>query len=234
MKQLKRIICVAFCALILSASSVIASPHRIWYATSRTGGGVGALDGVVSGVSMSQYDGAIVITEGGEVYVYDVKLDSASEVDPKVIAPDDVGAGTSRWHLAWMSSGVSTAQTIVGGVSIYNCTSGTTLGSEMLGGSFVGNYGAASEVTFYVPAAFKGASVNISLDQDQTSGSTIWVVFLSSSDKVINKAAFKAGNASGTSAFYLSGTTGESITLVGKATNRWRVYEEGTIDQLSR
>jgi len=126
-----------------------------------------------------------------------------------------------------ITSGVSTSQPITGGVSIYNLTSSQTLTAEMLHGSFIGNYGATSGITLTVVTGFQTASCNISLDQDQTSGGSIWVVF-QTADKFINKPDFLCGTGAGSSVYFLSGTTGESISLVGKAANTWRVWEEGT------
>ena len=205
--------------------------RRFWVAPSSIGGGSGSADGAISGVSINASDRLIVITGNDEVLFYKVTNDSATESYPYVISPDDVGAGTTRWTLVDIASGVSTVRPIVGGVSVYNLTTSQTLTIEMMGGSFIGNYGAASAVTFTVLPAWKGASLNISLDQDQTSGSTIFVI-LNASDKILNEPDY-----GGTSYYYLSGATGASISLIGKDTNRWKVHEDannGSITQGSQ
>lgn len=91
---------MVFCAVAVNAADY----DQIWFASSPTGGGSGSLDGAVSGVSIGPNDVAIV--EDGSTYlVYEAKLSSAAESTPYVIAPDDVGGGTTRWHL--MESSVS-------------------------------------------------------------------------------------------------------------------------------
>ena len=208
--------------------------HTIWYASSLNGGGTGSLDGAVSGVSIGPKDIAFVsgtISGASIFYLYNVTMTSEAENAPYVIRPDDVAGGVTSWHMMVSGSGVSTAQNIVGGVSTYNITTSTTATREMMGGSFIGNYGAASEVTLTMSPAFKGASCNISLDQDRTSGSTLWVVF-NAADTIINQPDFATGAGAGTSYYYLSGTTGaSSISLIGKATNIWRIFEEGSPTQ---
>jgi len=229
---MKKILSVLFLAFVAFSSTAYADEvHRVWVATSAIGSASGSADGSISGVSINANDRLIVITANDEVLFYRVVNNSAAEDYPYVIRPDDVGAGTTSWELVDIASGVSTTRPIVGGVSVYNLTASTTLTREMMGGAFIGNYGAASAVTFTVPPAFKGASFNISLDQDQTSGSTIFVV-LNSSDKILNEPDY-----GGTSYYYLSGATGASISLIGKATNRWKVHEDannGSITQGSQ
>ena len=93
------------CAISLCFSMAYAGDnddrHTIWYASSLTGGGTGALDGVVSGVSIGPKDSAIVVNSsasgfGGQYYV---TLTSEAERSPIVIRPDDVGGGVTSWHL---------------------------------------------------------------------------------------------------------------------------------------
>ena len=231
---MKKILSILFLFLFIFSYVTYADEvKRFWVAPSSIGGGSGSADGAISGVSINATDRLIVITANDEVLFYKVTNDSATENYPYVMSPDDVGAGTTRWTLVDIASGVSTVRPIVGGVSVYNLTASQTLTREMMGGSFTGNYGAASEVTFTALPAFKGASFNISLDQDQTSGSTIWVI-LNSSDKILNEPDFVAGTGAGTSYFYLSGATGPSISLIGKDTNIWKVHEDannGSITQ---
>lgn len=202
----------------------------IFFATSISGGGSGSLDGAVSGVSIGPNDAAVVVDSGLNVSIYKVILTDPSENIPSIILPDDVGVGVTAWSLCRIISGVSTEDTIVGGVSVYNLTSSQTMTREMMGGSYIGNYGASSEITVTLLTAFRGASFNISLDQDISSGSTLNII-LPSGDKIINYPDFVAGSGSGTSYWYLSGTTGESITFVGKDTGIWRVWTEGTLSQ---
>ena len=226
---MKKTLSILFLFLLVFSSMVYADgTRRFWVAPSSIGGGSGSADGAISGVSINPNDRLIVITANDEVLFYKVTNDSAAENYPYVIRPDDVGAGTTSWTLVDIASGVSTVRPIVGGVSVYNLTTSQTLTIEMMGGSFIGNYGAASAVTFTVPPAKKGASLNISLDQDQTSGSTIFVI-LNASDKILNEPDY-----GGTSYYYLSGATGASISLIGKAANRWKVHEDannGSITQ---
>lgn len=78
------------------------STRYVWYATDTSGGATGALDAVASGVSIGQYDSAIVVkhsASGATIYEYAVRLSSSAESVPDIIAPDDVGIGTTRWHL---------------------------------------------------------------------------------------------------------------------------------------
>lgn len=231
MKNLIKGLLTLLIALLLIYTPYIVTAvdtHRNWYATSLTGGGTGALDGVVSGASIGPYDSAFVVTTDGSYHIYKATFITAAENAPYVIRPDDVGGGVTSWELLQVKSGVSTTDQIIGGVSMYNLTTSQTLTREMMSGAFIGNYGATSAVTFTVLPAWKGATFNVSLDQDQTSGSTIFVV-LDSSDKIINEPDY-----GGTSYYYLSGATGPSISLIGKEANIWKVHEDannGTITQ---
>jgi len=228
---MKKILLIMLCVLAFSFMAYADEITRLWPCPALTGGGSGSLDGAISGVTPNANDMYIVITEDKKVYFYRTTNSSLADNDETVIAADNVGAGTTRYELAVVASGVSTTQQIVGGVSVYNLTTSQTLTREMMGGSFIGNYGAASAVTFTVLPAWKGASLNISLDQDQTSGSSIFVI-LNASDKILNEPDY-----GGTSYYYLSGATGASISLIGKATNIWKVHEDannGSITQGSQ
>lgn len=104
---MKRIISVILCYLFifsLLSQSVYASPHRIWFATSLTGGGTGSLDGAVSGVSISANDAAIVATSGGTFYQFKADTNTLAENAPWIIRPDDVGGGVTSWILAASST----------------------------------------------------------------------------------------------------------------------------------
>lgn len=70
--------------------------NKFWPATSRTGGGGGALDGI-DGSDLTAGDGCIVImsTFFG---VYRATTSASTENDPGVIVPD-VNAGSWSWEL---------------------------------------------------------------------------------------------------------------------------------------
>lgn len=73
-----------------------------YYATSLTGGGAGALDGLVDGDELADLDGAVVITLNYALF-YLLDADSgAAESSPIVIAPD-LNPGTKRWILTGIS-----------------------------------------------------------------------------------------------------------------------------------
>lgn len=128
----------------------------------------------------------------------------------------------------------SVGQDIIGDVPIINLTSDVTIWSGTCTwcyGGYLGNYGASSGVSIWLMmGARSGMSMNISLDQDQTSGSSIWVIF-NDDDVLLNDQDFvTTGTAfdSGTSYYDLSGSTGSSITLIGKGVSAFRVYTEGS------
>ena len=140
----KLLITLVVCIALIIPSMAFADLYsRCWFATGRTGGGTGDLDGAISGVSINESDAAIVVDHDG-IWVYKVRLDSASEDDPLVIAPEDVGGGATRWHL--VDSGVSDLHAkknvnaegyIKGGVSTYVITTGTTLSADMVAGGMI-------------------------------------------------------------------------------------------------
>jgi len=75
---------------------------NLYWATSLTGGGAGALDGIVDGDELADLDGAVVITLTYALF-YSLDADSgASESSPTVIAPD-VNPGDKRWILTGIS-----------------------------------------------------------------------------------------------------------------------------------
>lgn len=233
---MKRLLLIIIVAIMLMTGIAYAGDnyHRVWVATSGIGSASGSADSGIAGVSINANDRLIVISLADGVLFYRVTNTSAAENYPYVIRPDDVGIGTTSWELVDTSSGVSTVRTIVAGVSVYNLTSSQTLTKEMMGGSYIGNYGALSEVTYTMLTAWKGASCNFMLDQDQTSGSSIAVIF-PTGDKIINAPNFKVGSGAGTSYYFLSGTTGaDSITLIGVATGVWKVFEYGSPTQSTR
>lgn len=80
--------------------------HGIWYATSLTGGGAGALDAVASGVSISEKDSAFVVMDN-RAYLYHVTLSGKAENSPKIIVPDDVGIGLTRFELSLELTGAT-------------------------------------------------------------------------------------------------------------------------------
>jgi hypothetical protein len=88
---------ILFILFILLAFSTIAQAAKMFGATSLTGGGTGALD-KINGSSLSDGDGAIVIT-GNQSYTYTLDADSAlAESLPSIISPD-TNAGDKRWIL---------------------------------------------------------------------------------------------------------------------------------------
>ena len=120
---------------------------------------------------------------------------------------------------------------ITGTLPTHNVTSSETLSGTTLRGGFIGNYGATSAVTYTFAAAIKGMSCNVSLDQDQTSGSTIWAV-MNTADEIINQPNFNTSSGAGTgvSCIKLSGATGAgSFTFKAVEDNVWRIYEEGVV-----
>lgn len=76
--------------------------NNLYWATSLTGGGVGALDDIVDGAELADLDGAIVITLGYALF-YSLDADSAAEESsPDVIVPD-TNPGIKRWILTGIS-----------------------------------------------------------------------------------------------------------------------------------
>lgn len=81
----------------------MACSNRVFAFTGITGGAAGDLDDLRY-AHISNGDIGVVITSADEVYVYSFdSTSSASESDPDVIAPDDVGSNTGRWLLVWTS-----------------------------------------------------------------------------------------------------------------------------------
>ena len=101
MKTLKTFLILIF--ILFSVTTANAdSIERTWPFTSLTGGGSGSLDGAVSGVSINPDDQAFGthVTSGNTIwYHYRVELSGLDESGFDIIKPDDVGAGTTRWHL---------------------------------------------------------------------------------------------------------------------------------------
>jgi len=70
--------------------------NRIWSATSRTGGGAGALD-AIDGNLLTSGDGAIVIMSTAFL-AYKLSTAASTEIDPTVIVPD-TNPGSFCWNL---------------------------------------------------------------------------------------------------------------------------------------
>jgi len=70
---------------------------KLWYATSRTGGGAKALD-AIDGDSLTDLDVSIVLASN-KAYFYILDDDaSGAELDPSIINPD-TNPGTKSWIL---------------------------------------------------------------------------------------------------------------------------------------
>jgi len=219
--------------------SIIAGPYRIIFGSGDSIFGVNATKGPFYDGWRDDASSATGYGFGGEPrdgYKFDVTgkmgaTDITGSFSGSLPFTDLTGQATNAQLPDPVTSGVSTVQPIVAGVSIYNITTSQTLTREMTGGAFIGNYGAISEVTLWGLPAIKGMTYNVSLDQDQTSGSTIWYV-VNAADTIINKPGFVTG--SGASAIKLSGTTGAgSFTFKAVADNVLRIYEEGTVSYVS-
>lgn len=79
---------------------------KMYYRTSLTGGGSGALDGI-DGSILADQDAAIVITSEWS-YIYGLDADSAAADDPpRVIAPG-INAGNKRWILSKQAEYIAT------------------------------------------------------------------------------------------------------------------------------
>lgn len=77
----------------------------LYWATSLTGGGTGALDSIVDGDDLADLDGAVVIT-ASNIYTYSLDADSGlTESSPDIISPD-ANAGDKRWILTSVDSKV--------------------------------------------------------------------------------------------------------------------------------
>ena len=70
--------------------------NKIWPATSRTGGGSGALD-AIDGSLLTAKDGAMVIMSTG-FFVYSLTTSSSAENDPLAVRPD-ANPGSFTWEL---------------------------------------------------------------------------------------------------------------------------------------
>ncbi|MDD5006837.1 MAG: hypothetical protein PHC68_00375 [Syntrophorhabdaceae bacterium] len=143
--------------VFFSASVAIADDTRkVWYATSLTGGGVGALDAVVSGVSMGPYDTAITMS-GASIYIHRVTLNGGTESSPYLITPDDVGAAVSRWELATIfASGfqlapMSIAPTRDGQIAYHSPSKSLTIGDGTNTRSIESTYGV--DITILSPGS---------------------------------------------------------------------------------
>lgn len=99
MRKMARVLLLLVLVLSVGSAAFADEYHNIWYASSLTGGGTGALDAVVSGVSIGPGDSAVVISGATTAYFYRAFTSGTAESSPLVIAPDDVGLGTTRWHL---------------------------------------------------------------------------------------------------------------------------------------
>ncbi|MFH2073801.1 MAG: hypothetical protein ABIJ57_00445 [Pseudomonadota bacterium] len=209
-----RILWMAALVLIM-AVSVAYAVQTVYKKHAKTGGTSDALDGI-DGNTLHDGDICFVLADD-MVYWYENDADgSLSEDDPLVIVPD-ANPGTNSWLLKGTMERFH----------VYNCPTTTTLSGATLQNSFIGNYGAKSEVTYTLASAVKGMSFNISLDQGVSAGSSIWVV-PPAGDKIINQPNFVTGS----SAYYLAGVTGAAnVTFVGIGTSTWKTFESGTPEQ---
>ena len=127
---------------------------------------------------------------------------------------DFAGGGRFEGNLATESG------TITGGILVENYTTSTTLSGQTLYGGFIGNLGAASEVTVTIPAAADGMNFMVSLRQNsQSSGASFFLVF-NTADSINELPDFT----SSTTALMLSGSTGEvKRTFTYAGPNRWEM-----------
>lgn len=139
-----------------------------------------------------------------------------------------------------VTTGVSSVgKTIIGGVSVIHTHSAVTIESgtcTWLYGAILSNYGAISAVTYTIEAgAYMGMNFNICLGHgiDSDTGSSIWVVMGNSGNTIENRADFATGKGSGTSYYFLSGTSDSdnSLTFIGTGLSRFRVWETGSPSQ---
>ena len=77
-----------------------------------TGGGSGSLDGAISGVSIGKNDIAFVVLDG-RAWIFSATTSACTDDGEYCIAPDDVGAGTTRWELAQYALSGNTIPTII-------------------------------------------------------------------------------------------------------------------------
>ena len=218
-------------------SLFIASPvfavdtHRIWYASSLTGGGTGALDGVVSGVSIGPYDAAIVVDSNLMVSIYTATNTTNAENAPYVIRPDDVAGGTTSWELVSIT-GTTTynfeavvADKIISGASLFvGSASGTTLTGTELGTVLYNNL--TTSQIWRLPS-ISGTSVQYVKVVDGAAGGGVTIVPTDSEP-------FMASGLSGGSYFALPpGNPFKKATLYGIKTGStayWLVeYESGWV-----
>ena len=95
MKKLVTILMII--VFLISAISLSDAANRMYWATSLTGGGSGALD-AIDGANLVDLDAAIVVLLTGS-YLYSLDADSAAaESSPETISPD-TNAGDKRWIL---------------------------------------------------------------------------------------------------------------------------------------
>lgn len=213
---------------------------RWWYADSATGGGSGSMDGAISGVSINAYDACMVVDQNKNAYIYKVKNDSAAEYSvsgiPVVVAPDDVGAGTTRWHLTKLNgagvdflSGTTlpTLNYISAGASTFYVYSGTTLTADMLAGGMLFCHGAAP-IVLGIPSitgstAFFGAwdmtgngvtvqttDSQVMYDDSTTAGKAYFV----NAGNSRHGASFKVNSESGACPY---------VIVLGKTGNNWEM-----------
>jgi len=172
----------------------------------------------ISGSGVSQLQSST----SGYIVVYNSSV-GAYGVD--IISGNSIVGGT-------LQSGISgVGLDVFGDTPVYNLTSGTTLSGSTLYASYIGNYGATSEVTYYLVSAVAKMSFNISLDQDRSSGSSIWVLTYPG-DKIINQPNFVSGNTNsgtGVSYYFLSGVTGDdNVTFIAIGAGVWKTFEQGS------
>ena len=177
-----------FTALCLLVPSLVMadSYERLWWASSATGGGSGSMDGAISGVSINATDACIVVDSNKNAALYKVALDSASEYAVngvyQVVAPDDVGAGATRWHLTKIYAAqfdfrsgttIPTLDYVNAGASKYFVYSGVTLTADMLAGGMLYLHHTGSPIVLGWPLVTTGSTAFAMVKDMTGSGVTV-------------------------------------------------------------
>lgn len=196
--------------LILTVSLLLCAPvwasekAHFWPIYDLTGGTSGTLDGAISGVSINKNDMALVIRDF-RAYVYSATTSDCTDDGFNCIAPDDVGAGVTRWELCYWVSGTTVPTIIIPEPDqlddinehpIWKNDTGTTFWATS-----IQTWGADSGTTCTL--AYSASEANMAI----TSGTSIWTTLWPST--------------AGTNGYYGSVASGAT----GIPPNRWLLMD---------
>ena len=143
------------------------------------------------------------------------------------ISGNSVVGGTANSGVSGAALG--SAGTIIGGTKIVSITSSVTPTSgttTWLYGAYITNINATSSVTLTLGTdAYARSGMNFEVAADR-GDQDVWVQFQNTGDEIFDSTSdFATGIGSGTSYYFLSGTTGETLAFIAIGVSSWRVVE---------